>query len=219
MRRGSLLLCVIVALALCAGSAPAQVTYRGILLWDACLDANNTWAAQGTRIDWTVSQAAMGGPWTYSYTLTVADDPEISHWILELTPGVTLEDFISNNWPEDDLEFNTFGPSPSNPGFPEGCEFYGVKFDDVEELSQTFVFTTNIAPVWGDFYANGGVTTRVFNESICDPDPQNPPMDLSINCKILRPDSVGVIIPEPNTVILAMLGALPLVGYKIRRRQ
>lgn len=218
MKRVVLSLCVLVLFAV---PASAQVTYMGNLSWDECLNANNNWADTDTIISWTVSQAVMGGPWTYEYTLTVADDPEISHFILELTPGLTEDNFISIDWPDDDIEINTFdsaGPGASNPGLP--CPIYGIKFDDVEALSETFSFTTNIAPVWGDFYAKGGVTTRVFNDTICEADPLNPPANGSINCKLLRPDfQNGIIIPEPASMALAMLGVLPLVGYKLRRRQ
>lgn len=218
MRKVILALCVAGVLALCSGPVSAQISYFGTLAWDTCLNANDDWASTKTSISWTVGQQVPGGPWSYTYVLTVADDPEISHFILELTPGFDRNDFTNVDWLEDDLEFGTFGPGPSNPGFPEGCDFYGVKFDNVEAKSKTFFFETNIAPVWGDFYANGGATTRVFNDSICQADPDVPPADDTVNCKILRPDSVPTVIPEPSSAALALMGLLPALGYKLRRR-
>lgn len=218
MRIACLSLCILGVLALYTGPASAQISYFGSLAWDTCLDANNTWAGANTTINWTIGQQAPGAPWAYRYVLTVAGDPDISHFILELTPGFNRNDFTNVDWLEEDLEFATFGPGPGNPGFPEGCDFYGVKFDNVDAKSKVFYFETNIAPVWGDFYANGGATTRVFNDSICQADPDVPPADGAVNCKILRPDSVTTVIPEPSSAALALMGLLPALGYRLRKR-
>lgn len=219
---------VLLALSILASTATAQVTYTGSLSWtndlESCLTANGVWANTGTSISWVVSQAVMGGPWTYQYTLDVGNQGDISHFILELSPGLTLDDLFDFNWPAEDLEVNTFssaGPGASNPGLQ--CPIYGIKFDEATELTETFSFRSFIAPTWGDFYAKdgqaGGADNYVFNSTICDADPLDPPSDGSINCKILRPDTTpGPVIPEPSSLALAAIGALPIVGLRLRRR-
>lgn len=229
MRRTQLrMLVLVLALGLVASASMAQVTYTGSLSWlndpGSCLTANGVWANTSTSISWVISQAVMGGPWMYEYTLNVGTRGDISHIILELSDGLTEEDLFDVDW-TGGTEINTFtaaGPGNSNPGLP--APIYGIKFDNANELTETFSFKSFIAPTWGDFYAKdgqaGGEDNYVFNSTIAEADPLDPPSDGSINCKILRPDTTpGTVIPEFNSLALAMMGVLPMVGYRLRRRQ
>ncbi len=66
------------------------VTYSGELVWHEGLEAQGTWAALGTKIEWEITDKSTPGNslWGYRYVLTVSDDPDPTHMIVEVTPNV-----------------------------------------------------------------------------------------------------------------------------------
>ncbi len=163
----------------------------------------------GTGISWVISLNPVTGVYTYSYTFFEpakrgsGNVPlEMSHFILELSPGCITEGQSECVWDFDgDMEFrsswDSSGPGKSNPGLPGSI--YGVKFD--EELS-TYTFLSDRNPVWGHFYAkkaNDGLWNLGLEQTY-----SNSSDTLYF---IPRPDTgtPGGEIPEPGT--LALLGA------------
>lgn len=198
--------------------------------WDGVGDA-------GFKVNWVIDQVAGG--WNYQYTFTGATstggvaDPllkGISHLILELSPGVTEADLsrITAGW--GGTTYSTdgglvdvvthLGGSSGNPGLLS--DVYGVKYElpeGADPKRMTFAFTVNRAPILGDLYVKDGVDkgvdTYVYNAGIA-----SAPADLhdfsDVNY-IVRPDTVGIVVPVPASVWggLVLLGSIS--ALKLRR--
>lgn len=214
----------VIALALTASAASAQVTFSGVLSSGSGLTASANWASPNTSINWIVKQSSPGGLWTYQYTLDVPSN-EIDHWILELSPGVTMDQLSDFNWPAASRSVGTFnaaGPGAANPSIPGSI--YGIEFTNVDALNATFAFRTSIAPTWGDAYAVNGFTEGLgnnfaYNTGFLNADPTTPAGNGTNNGKLLRPDTgPSPVIPEPGSMALAMMGLLPALGYRLKRR-
>lgn len=222
MKRVVLSLVVVTAIAVLACTASAQ-TFSGQTAVGSCISAGGDWARNPGTLSWIVSRNPENNVWTYQYTLNVGSQGNIDHFILELSPGVTQNDLFDYNWPAANRQVGNFGPSADNPGFPPGCGFYGIEFSNADNLVEIFAFRTLNAPTWGDFYAANGISEGLgpdfmYNSSICDSDPLDPPANGANFCKILRPEGgVAPVIPEPGSMALAMMGVLPILGYKLRR--
>lgn len=202
---------------------PADWTGQRTLLADNSgglnsLGEGNNPFQPGTGISWVISFNNVTNLYTYSYSFFVVSGEdektplEMSHFILELSPGCIIEgqsDCISGfdgktefrpDWADD--------VGKSNPGLPGSI--YGVKFD--EGLS-TYTFVSDRNPVWGNFYAkkandglwNLGLETEFSGSS-------------NTLYFIPRPDtdSPAGQIPEPGTLFL--LGAGLVALGLIRRR-
>ncbi len=178
--------------------------------------------ADGFRIDWNITQNP-NSTWHYEYDFTDGGgqvlSPAVSHIILQLSSNITESDLFNFDFAGDvaDVEFGTFGPTPSNPGFPAGESLFGVKIDlDGDQVHVEF--DSNRQPMWGDFYTKGGSNSFAYNTSfgvtVANPnDFLNPAVDDKGGAlfKILVPDT---IIPEPSALVLLLSG----LGLMIRRR-
>lgn len=183
------------------------------------------WVATGpVQLSWTVNpDVGVPGLWNYSYTLTVPDG-EISHFILEASPGLEEDDLFGVSGTFTDIEINTYtatGPGNSNPNLPG--PIFGIKFDEVDATTGVFSFKTFRDPIWGDFYAkNGtahndpGVFNTAWNAGFALADPTDPPGDGSITGHILVPDTGVPPIPDASTLVLAAVGVLPLLAARRR---
>ncbi len=203
---------------------PADWTGQRTLLADnsgglTSLGAGNNPFQPGTGISWVISFNNVTNLYTYSYSFFGPSDNkgtqplEVSHFILELSPGCIIEGQSECIWdPNSETEFrsdwNSSGPGKSNPGLPGSI--YGVKFD-TERSTYTFVSDRN--PVWGNFYAkkaNDGLWNLGLETAYSQSD--------NTLYFIPRPDtdSPAGQIPEPGTLFL--LGAGLVALGLIRRR-
>lgn len=123
----------------------------------------------GFKIAWDIS--FDGTYWNYSYTLTNTDgttvSPDVSHWIIQISPEIPLEnieDYIFDanatvvtpgggfwvgdpNWPDT----TQAGANNGNPNLPG--DLIGVKFDtNSGAVSGVYTFKSVEPPIWGDFY-------------------------------------------------------------------
>lgn len=186
-------------------------------------NGENGWIfPESSTISWSIIDNA-NGTFTYNYYFTrlldeVTEPIEMSHFILELSPGCIIEgqsegqsECVSDFRGEQEFRkgWNSSGPGNSNPGMP--ASIYGVKFD--EEFS-VYSFISNRIPVWGNFYAKKG-NSGLWNLGL------EPSYSSSSNTLyfIPRPDTFGPggEIPEPATVLL--LGAGLAVAGLLRRQK
>ena len=184
------------ALVVCGGVSASAQTFSGSLsTGDGNLIVGGDWST--ASLSWTVSKAGPG-LWQYDYTFE-HEDPETSHFIVELSPGVEDDDI--NNLTAYLTELGSFGPSPENPGIPDSFP-HSVKFDETDGTTTSISFTINRIPTWGDFYAKGGSDSFAYNSGFADADPLAPLADGPLEGHLLVPDTR---IPEPSTVALALL--------------
>ena len=197
------------------------------------------------QIDWTVTpdDPAPNGYdlWRYDYSVSagtpVWDGDELtdvgqamSHWILEVSPFVTEDNWddyflFDDSTPFDSglYEFGDFASGSDNPGIPGAI--HGFKFNTTEDQQENewpidFSFWSSQRPVWGNFYAKDGgvegIDAYAYNEGfLLDPVDVT---DGDYTAWIATPDTEpGVYIPEPGTAVLA-IGAV-LAGVFARRHR
>lgn len=174
----------------------------------------------GYKVSWNISQN-MDSSWHYEYTFTEQDNdnlsPATSHIIIQLSENITERDIYNVGGDVEEATFGTFGPAPSNPGFPGGESIFGIKFD-LDGDQRTVTFDSTRQPMWGDFYAKGGSSSFVYNADlgvdVANANDYNAvPIDANGGSlsKILVPDT----IPEPTSMmLLALAGA----AFASRRR-
>ena len=201
--------------AISLATMPAHAVIYSGSLSGAGLTGNGAWA-EGSSISWVVSDDFCEG-WSYSYDLTVIGK-DISHVIIEVSDVFQQSNILG----ETSLvvgDYSSELQGGSNPGMPS--EMRGVKLDVVGDTkSLSWSFCSDIAPVWGDFYAKDGkqeageTEVYVYNTGFNDEDPEWEVSDGSFNNHIIVPDSVSTPpddpgpIPEPGTAILGALGLL-----------
>ena len=214
--------CLVAGLALAPQSQAAPVydtTAVGELIGSRSeptrIVAGGGWAGTPfSTLSWDI-ESLGGGLWKYEYTFS-ADlaTPGISHFILDLTDdcvsGNSFADAACVTGANGTLAPGAYdGTNPSNPGMP--AAIIGVKFDFG---SNFFEFTSNRAPVYGNFYVKGGDDSFAYNAGLANAGSE------SILDFIARPNSTGgevPPIPEPSTVLL-MGGSLLALGYFRKRR-
>lgn len=172
--------------------------------------------SSGFTINWRIVDNG-NGTYTYNYSVTT-ERKDLSHIIFEVSDNFTEENFWDATPEAAENDPNTYsGADPSNPGLP--ANIFGLKFN----TDGTAVFTSDRAPMWGNFYAKDGVSTvpgtddRInviaYNNGLTNSGSE------SITDFIAVPDHDSPpVIPEPATVALFGLG-LGLIGLKKMRKR
>ncbi len=178
-------------------------------------------------IDWDISQDTQSLLWTYTYRLS-ADRKDISHFILEVSPGATENDFSNFSVNGNPLTYGSGIEGPnhwsgdsngnSNPDFPSETPLYGIKFD-IGGADVTYQLTTNRAPVWGNFYAKSGkdkgTWVTAYNNALAT---NNFDSDNKFDF-IARPNGAPPVVPEPVSSILFLSGSVALGIRHVLKKQ
>jgi hypothetical protein len=191
----------------------------GIIAYDGWAWTDDTTDAyKGFKISWVITQT--GGVYNYSYTLSDLNGGTLtkfpSHLILEVS-----EDFASDIVTGSDIPAEkVLGPQDwteheGNPYMPGSI--WGIKLD---VGLMTYSFSTDVAPIWGDFYSKDGnlegVTAVAYNSGI-GTDPTLTTTDFTNWIAVPDTESAPPPIPEPSTLLLIGTGLLGL-GLSARGR-
>lgn len=193
---------------------------------------NNGWE-DSSVLNWTVSNEQSGAPegfdWFYSYKITVADFAPV-RWVIETGNEFTASNidldsikiYDSNNSlitydPYSKISFGAFSADTDGISLMP-AERYGMFWADTgtggnNSQSTTITFWSDVAPAWGDLYANcGGNGNRGWNSGFEIDNPLDAASDGSVDNHVLTPG----VIPEPAGVF--MISFVLATALWIRRR-
>ncbi len=170
------------------------------------------------NISWDITYDLNASLWHYKYNLSVAQK-DISHFILELSDTAQYDDitnvFINGSTAVVD------GPQvwtkAGNQTMPN--TFYGIKFDEGGSAA-SYSFDTTLDPVWGNYYAKGGVDNgnliNAYNNAL---DVNNFDSDNKLDF-IVRPNggSSPPVVPEPISSTLFIVGGATLGFRRFRKK-
>ena len=107
---------------------------------------------------------------TYRYDVSGYQIPGISHFIISLSEGCSLDpNCITNGSKAVFGVYSGTDQGNSNAGFPSGASIDGVKFGFGSPDSTTYTFTSDRAPVYGDFFLKGGNGPFVYDAGLANP--------------------------------------------------
>ena len=156
--------------------------------------------------------------WHYEYNLSVSKK-DVSHFILEVTDTAQHDDisniFINGN--PATVEGPQSWTMAGNQTLPNS--FYGIKFDQGGSLV-SYSFDSTLNPVWGNFYAKGGVDKEnlinAYNNAL---DMNNFDSDDKLDF-IVRPNGEHAppVVPEPISSTLFIVGGATLGFRRFRKK-
>jgi hypothetical protein len=216
--------------------AAGSLAYGGVYdssAWNELTGSRSIPAANGVvgsnfntfQISWTIVYNPVPATFTYTYLLTgtVASGGQgLSHMILDTSDNCvnvaagTLAD--PNCITNISISAGTVALAPGDystsgdPNFPATFDIVGVKFGVVggPALPLTIQFTSDRAPVYGDFYVKVAAATTAYDNGLTLHATSTNILDF-----IARPDTNN-FTPEPAGIVLSA-GGLLLLGI-IRRR-
>jgi hypothetical protein len=173
-------------------------------------NSDSDWA--NAQISWLIVNNG-DGTYDYEYTMPGFHRPAISHFVLDITDGITV-----TSWTISNAKLNGTAIPASKveikPSTSIGGILGAVKFDVGGEGTLVYTFTSDRQPVWGDVHVKGG-TQYLRNTGFGIQ--SNNPLDY-----IARPDGNGPVpsvshAPAPAALwgglgLLAGLGVYRRVG-------
>ncbi|MFZ2253319.1 MAG: PEP-CTERM sorting domain-containing protein [Minisyncoccia bacterium] len=185
----------------------------GSLIWEGegGVEVTSPWDAPETVLTWEVT--SLGGDmWSYGYTFTVPEAMPVSNFYIQTSDLFGIG--------------NIFVSDPSN-GVVDAWDLghsllYGIGFEKLSCFVCAFSFTSDVAPMWGSFAAQGlneaGEIAIAYNSNI------GTVSDFPITGR--APDGLLLVpgapreptgtIPEPSTLYLVGMAGLALF-YRQRR--
>lgn len=203
---------------LAAPQAMALPSFQGFLTsTDGKILTSDAWSELDFKLAWNINQMEDGS-WCYEYSLTTDGDPPlaltpaVSHFIIEISPNVTRDDFWGFDGP---VELRL----PDDDPFKDAPELNSaLKLDFGVDGQTVWSFYSTRAPRLSDFVAKGG-QSYAWNVGIGDPIDGYELGDYYELGKILAPDTMTGI-PEPGTMLLfglGLVGAGAIRRYRTRR--
>ena len=182
------------------------------------------------------------GTYTYSYTFDDAvgtdgqDGYGVADFLLGTGPSFAAGDIQSYNSSLSSFASYSVGTFHSTDSFALSSlpgTIYGIDFNDgLQEGDPSIVFTTDTAPVWGDFYAaNGdgayGIDSNFTSDATTNPFPLSTPggtvsgpMPYDQDQILVPGDPSGPTgTPEPGSLALGLCALATVAGGVIRRRR
>lgn len=176
-------------------------------------------------ISWDISYDLNSMLWHYEYNLSAAKK-DISHFILEVSDDAQQNDFmnIGINGYSADVDGPQTWTKAGNQILPNSL--YGIKFDEGGS-SVVYSFDSIRSPVWGNFYAKGGVDKikgdkgskqqiMAYNNAfVMNYFDSNNEIDF-----IVRPNGPypPPIVPEPVSSTLFIIGGAALGFRRFRKK-
>jgi len=238
MRKTALPIAAVLLALLVQSTAIGATSYHGSISAPSDLIVTGFW--QSGTVEWWIDLDSSGSYWHYKYAVTVAPKKDVSHFMVEVSPGfgssqldvfnATVNGSPADAWTDTYSQDSHGGSDPTIPG-----PLYGVKFEsDSYGLTNIIEFDSRRNPVWGDMYVVDGKNTvpatSAWNEGFKDYepltagfqdwDPDVPAANGSLYNHILSPDSQtpGNIIPEWNSLLLAAIGLIPAARLRRGKR-
>ncbi|HKL22056.1 MAG TPA: PEP-CTERM sorting domain-containing protein [Tichowtungia sp.] len=180
-------------------------------------------------LDWKVSDEESGAPqgydWFYSYTLEAEKFAPV-RWVIETGSGFSSDNIdlasvevydegvLTTYDSTNNISFGSFADDDDlRKNMP--AERYGMFWEATSPGGQStkitqITFWSDVAPQWGDLYANcGGNGNRGWNSGFTNANPDVAASSGSVQNHVLAP------IPEPATI--SLIGISGLLALIIRR--
>lgn len=175
-----------------------------------------TWT--DVTLSWEIMPMLMGNTvyWQYTYTIDTSSaetKKAVSHFILEVSDA----DFtLMSTYGLDDFPLEGPRDWMSSGGIDLPNEFFGVKFDFGGSDDETvYTFKSPNSPVYGNFWAKGGVPNELYNVALGVADYDDP-----VNMNALLMDELNFIVrpngvvPLPSAVWFFGSALIGLVGWR-----
>lgn len=207
-KRSSLVIAVVIAL-MALPMAAHSALVNPVTIANGGVVGGGNWATD-VSLGWSV--ADVGDNYLYSYTFQ-SPTPGLSHFILQTSSNFERVNISGNSNVYELKLYSPEDPGNSNPGLPG--DLFGLKFGGFGSTEGSigewnFNFTSDRAPMEGDFYAKGGDDSFAYNSGF----------GALVGANILVPDTVTQRVPEAGALLLFGSGLIGLVGYRrVRRMQ
>jgi hypothetical protein len=169
-------------------------------------------------ISWMISQDAVDPSlFDYVYKLSGASSPAIGHLIISLGSGCSGDPACLSGISS--LTFGSYTSTSnggSNPGFPDSGSIDGVK---INFGNTTYSFTSDRAPVYGDFYLKGGSNSFAYNAGLANASSESATDFIATPGLAGDPAPAVQDAPEPETTFLVGAGMIAVgLGRSWRKR-